>query len=291
MAGVDQSFQGEAFPAEGYHRRVPAAGATARSGEDGARERRGRRRGDTRAPDALRRDQRASSARSCRRTRWTRCSTSRPRCRTKSRRPTRWDLDSQLELAMDALRLPPPDADVSTLSGGERRRVALCRLLLQVARPAAARRADEPSRRRVGRLARALPQGVPGHGRRGHARPLLPRQRRRLDPRARSRRRHSLGGQLLVLAGAEAEASRGRGEDGEHAPAHAAARARVDPAVAARAPGQGQGAPERLRAAARRGDRAEGRATIEIYIPPGPRLGDIVVEAQRPDARATATAC
>ena len=42
-----------------------------------------------------------------------------------------WDLDSKLELAMDSLRLPPGDADVSTLSGGERRRVALCRLLLQ----------------------------------------------------------------------------------------------------------------------------------------------------------------
>jgi energy-dependent translational throttle protein EttA len=42
-----------------------------------------------------------------------------------------WDLDSRLELAMDALRLPPADADVSKLSGGERRRVALCRLLLQ----------------------------------------------------------------------------------------------------------------------------------------------------------------
>jgi len=42
-----------------------------------------------------------------------------------------WDLDSRLELAMDALRLPPADADVSTLSGGERRRVALCRLLLR----------------------------------------------------------------------------------------------------------------------------------------------------------------
>ncbi len=42
-----------------------------------------------------------------------------------------WDLDSQLELAMDALRCPPPDADVTTLSGGERRRVALCRLLLK----------------------------------------------------------------------------------------------------------------------------------------------------------------
>ncbi|GAA2570517.1 energy-dependent translational throttle protein EttA [Winogradskya consettensis] len=42
-----------------------------------------------------------------------------------------WDLDSQLELAMDALRCPPPDADVTQLSGGERRRVALCKLLLE----------------------------------------------------------------------------------------------------------------------------------------------------------------
>ena len=42
-----------------------------------------------------------------------------------------WDLDSQLEQAMDALRCPPADADVSVLSGGEKRRVALCKLLLQ----------------------------------------------------------------------------------------------------------------------------------------------------------------
>src|SRR6187431_2235029 len=41
-----------------------------------------------------------------------------------------WQLDTTLEIAMDALRLPPGDADVTTLSGGERRRVALCRLLL-----------------------------------------------------------------------------------------------------------------------------------------------------------------
>jgi ATP-binding cassette ChvD family protein len=41
-----------------------------------------------------------------------------------------WDLDSQLDQAMDALRCPPPDADVSVLSGGERRRIALCKLLL-----------------------------------------------------------------------------------------------------------------------------------------------------------------
>jgi ATP-binding cassette ChvD family protein len=42
-----------------------------------------------------------------------------------------WDLDSRLEQAMDALRCPPPEAMVDTLSGGERRRVALCKLLLQ----------------------------------------------------------------------------------------------------------------------------------------------------------------
>ena len=42
-----------------------------------------------------------------------------------------WDVDARLEQAMDALRCPPPDADVSVLSGGERRRVALCKLLLE----------------------------------------------------------------------------------------------------------------------------------------------------------------
>ena len=44
-----------------------------------------------------------------------------------------WDLDGQLEQAMDALRCPPPDADIKSLSGGEKRRVALCQLLLQPA--------------------------------------------------------------------------------------------------------------------------------------------------------------
>ncbi|AWI82751.1 energy-dependent translational throttle protein EttA [Alloyangia pacifica] len=42
-----------------------------------------------------------------------------------------WDLDSQIDVAMEALRCPPDDADVSTLSGGEKRRVALCKLLLE----------------------------------------------------------------------------------------------------------------------------------------------------------------
>src|SRR5690606_11473758 len=42
-----------------------------------------------------------------------------------------WDLDRKIEIAMDALRLPPADADVTNLSGGERRRVALCKVLLE----------------------------------------------------------------------------------------------------------------------------------------------------------------
>ena len=125
---------------------------------------------------------------------------------------------------------------------------------------AAPRRADQPPRRRERRLARAPPARVPGDDRRRHARSLLPRQRRGLDPRARSRRRHPLGGELLVLARPEAQAPRGRGEDRVGAPAHARARARVGARLAARAAGQVEGAhrgvrrPARRRAAEARGD-------------------------------------
>ena len=102
-----------------------------------------------------------------------------------------WQLERQLDHAMDALRLPDGDRDVDDPL---RRRAAPRRALPAAAlraRPAAARRADEPPRRRVGLLARALPRRVQGHRRRGHARPVLPRQRRRLDPRARPRARAS----------------------------------------------------------------------------------------------------
>jgi len=93
-----------------------------------------------------------------------------------------WDLDSQLEQAMEALRCPPADMPVTHLSGGERRRVALCKLLLQN-RPAAARRAHQPPGRRVRALAGAAPAVLRGCRHRDYPRPLLPRPRGRMDRR------------------------------------------------------------------------------------------------------------
>src|SRR5581483_9961090 len=154
-----------------------------------------------------------------------------------------WQLDDHLDHAMDALRLPDGDRDVTTLSGGERRRVA--------------------------RMARALPRRLQGHRRRGHARPLLPRQRRRLDPRARPRQGYPLPGQLLVLAGAEAGAARAGGQAGVGPPTDARARARVGARKPACPPRQGEGAPRRLRAPARRGAERQAREGRDPH-PAGP---------------------
>ena len=90
-----------------------------------------------------------------------------------------WELDRTIDIAMDALRLPARRGRRDDAFG---RREAPGRALpaaARAARHAAARRADQPSRRRIGGVAGALPEGVPGDGRRDHPRPLLPRQRRR----------------------------------------------------------------------------------------------------------------
>ncbi len=65
----------------------------------------------------------------------------------KSTATNAYEIDRQLEMAMDAMRLRHRMRPVEQLSGGERRRVALCKTLLQRQRPAAARRADQPPRR------------------------------------------------------------------------------------------------------------------------------------------------
>ena len=130
-----------------------------------------------------------------------------------------WELDRTLEIAMDALRCPPADADVDASCPAARSAASRCAgcccrspdmLLL-----------DEPTNHLDAESVAWLEQylkRVPGHGRRRHPRPLLPRQRRRLDPGARPRRGHPVEGQLLLVAGAEAEAPGAGGEDRVGAP-------------------------------------------------------------------------
>ncbi len=192
-----------------------------------------------------------------------------------------WSLERNVEIAMDALRCPPDDADVTTLSGGERRRVALCRLLLCAPRPAAARRADQPPRRRERRLAGAVPAGLPRHRRRHHPRPLLPRQRGQVDPRARPRPGLPVRGQLLVWLEQKQERL-AREEKQDSARQRTLERELEWVRMAPEGPpGQGQGPPRRLRQAAGRGrGRRARRRRLEITIPAGRRLGDTVIEVE-----------
>jgi hypothetical protein len=130
-----------------------------------------------------------------------------------------WDLDSQLSQAMDALQCPDPDDPVEHLSGGERRRVALCKLLLEAPDLLLLDEPDQPPGCRIRAVAGAVPEELPGRGAGRHARPLLPGQRRGVDLRGRPRSPLPVQGQLLHLPGDEGEAPRRAGQqDARSAP-------------------------------------------------------------------------
>jgi energy-dependent translational throttle protein EttA len=191
-----------------------------------------------------------------------------------------WELDRQLEIAMDALRLPPPEADVTKISGGERRRVALCKVLLE--RPDLLL-LDEPTNHldaeSVAWLERHLAEfpgtvvavthdryfldnvagwileldrgaGIPWEG--NYSSWLTQKEARlAVEEKQESARRRSLQRELEWVQ----MAPRAR---------HAKSKARIERYESLLA----EGGPE---------SRIE---TQEIYIPPGPRLGDVVVRAQ-----------
>jgi ATP-binding cassette ChvD family protein len=190
-----------------------------------------------------------------------------------------WDLDSRLELAMDALRLPPPDADVKTLSGGERRRVALCRLLLQspdlLLLDEPTNHLDAESVAWLERFLKDYPgtvvavthdryfldnvagwileldrgRGIPWEG--NYSSWLQQKQRRlQLEEKAETRRQRTLERELeWIRMSPRARQAKGK--------------ARLN-------------AYEELL----REESAQKIETAEIYIAPGPRLGDLVVEAR-----------
>jgi ATP-binding cassette ChvD family protein len=129
MAGVDDDFLGEAFPAEGlrigYLPQEPAldpAKDVRGNVEDGV--------ADTRALLTRFEEVSARLGEPLDGDEMERLLEEQARLQDRIDAVNAWDLDRTVELAMDALRLPPGDADVGKISGGERRRVALCRLLL-----------------------------------------------------------------------------------------------------------------------------------------------------------------
>ncbi len=176
-----------------------------------------------------------------------------------------WDLDSRLDMAMDALRCPGArHEDRRAVGRREKARGAVSPPAEKAGHPPA-RRADQPPGRGDSGVAGAPPRAVRGHRDRGDARPLLSRQRGRLDPRAGPRRRHPMEGQLLRLAGTEEGAPAAGGKAGVRQAADPSEGAGMDQGISPRPAGQEQGPRGFLRVNARRGFGATGSGYADLH--------------------------
>ena len=249
MAGTDHGDRGRGAAAARHQDRHAVAGAAARSAEGRARQRRRGRRRNPVADRPLQRRQRQVRRSRPRRGADEQAARRAGEAAGRDRRQGRLGAGAQ---ARSRGGRAAPAAVGRRRYENLRRRAPPRRAVppaAVAAGHAAARRAHQPSRRRIGRVAGALPGELSRHRDRGHARSLLPRQRRRLDPRARPRPRHSVGRQLLLVAGAEGAAARDRGEAAGRPAQDAGARAGVGALESEGAPGEEQGAHAALRGA------------------------------------------
>ena len=213
MAGVDKDFVGEAKPADGIRDRLPAAGAAARRQQDvlGNVEE-----AVAKTTQLLKRFDEVNAKLGepiDARRRWTSCSRSRASCRTRSTRPTPGSSTARSRSPWTRCACRPGDADVDKLSGGERRRVALCRMLLEkpdmLLLDEPTNHLDAESVAWLEQLLHEYPGTVVAVT---HDRYFLDNVAGwilELDRGAG----HPVEGQLLVLARAEGQAARARGED------------------------------------------------------------------------------
>ena len=189
-----------------------------------------------------------------------------------------WNLDTQLEYAMDALRLPPADADVTKLSGGERRRVALCRLLLSsptcccsTSRPTTSTPSRSPGSSSTSPSTRARSSRSPTTATSSTTSPA--------GSSSSTAAAASVRGQLLGWLEQKQARLAHRGEGRQGAPADDRGRARMGAPEPEGPPDEAEGAAGELRGAARRGAQRQARPGPDPH-PGRPAPGDVVVEAE-----------